>query len=220
LENSNLKKAINSKIVPLSCKTENQKKYVRSIIENDITFCTGISGTGKTFVAAGLASEKLFNGEIAKIVVTRPLVCTGKDIGALPGEIDEKVMPYLAPLEENFKFFLNDMYRECFREGQIVYKPLELMRGATFNSSIMILDEAQNCSIEQIKMFITRIGQGSKVIVNGDLNQTDLRRDGASALTYCINKLKDVKGVGVVNFTAADIQRNGIIGRVLNALEQ
>lgn len=214
-----MKKPSNPKLVPISFKTENQKKYILSIIENDITFCTGVSGTGKTFVAAGLACQKLHEGEISKIVVTRPLVCTGKDIGALPGEIDEKVMPYLSPLEESFKFFLNDMYRDYFKDGHIVYKPLELMRGSTFNNAIMILDEAQNCSIEQIKMFITRIGQNSKVIINGDLNQTDLRRDGASALTYCVKKLSSVKGVGVVNFTTADIQRNGIIGRVLNALE-
>jgi len=174
--------------------------------------------THNTFIASGLASEKLHKGDISRIVVTRPLVCTGKDIGALPGELDEKIMPYLLPLEENFRFFLGDMYKDYFSQGFILYKPLELMRGSTFNNAIMILDEAQNCTLEQLKMFITRIGQDSKVIINGDLDQTDLRKT-PSSLLYCINKLKDIKGIGNVKFDTSDIQRNGIIGKVLKALE-
>jgi phosphate starvation-inducible PhoH-like protein len=203
---------------PLVAKTENQKDYILSIVENDVTICTGPSGTGKSFIAAGIAAEHLQKDKIETIIVTRPLVCTGKDIGSLPGELNDKIKPYLLPMEENLKYFLGrDKFGLYYNLKRIRFEPLETMRGATFHNSYMILDEAQNCTLEQIKMFMTRIGEGSKVIVNGDTKQTDLYRD--SGLSFCIDKLRNVEGIGICAFDYGDIQRNGIIGRILTALE-
>lgn len=202
----------------VEAKTDNQKEYIRAIIENHVVFCTGPSGSGKSFVAAGIAAEHLHRGTVEQIIVTRPLVCTGKEIGSLPGELDEKIAPYLLPMKENLKFFLGRSYYGHYdNDGRIHYKPLEVMRGATFHNSYMILDEAQNCTVEQIKMFITRMGKNSKVLINGDTNQDDLK--GRSGLRFCIDKLKQINGVGVCELTYEDIQRNDIIGRVLTALE-
>jgi len=202
----------------LVAKTENQKTYIRSIIENDVTFCTGPSGTGKSFIVAGVASEHLLRDKIETIIVTRPLVCTGKDIGSLPGELNEKIKPYLQPMEENLKYFLGrDHFGLYYNTRRIRFEPLETMRGSTFHNAYMILDEAQNCTIEQIKMFITRMGENSKVIINGDSNQTDLYNK--SGLVTCIEKLNDLHGVGICRLGYNDIQRNGILGAILNALE-
>ena len=207
------------RIVPIEAKTENQKDYIIDLVENDVIFCIGPSGSGKSFIAAGIAANKIFKNEIDQIIVTRPLVCAGKDIGSLPGELDDKIKPYLLPMEENLKYFLGrDYYGKLFNDRRIRYEPLELMRGATFNDSYMILDEAQNCTIEQIKMFITRMGKGSKVMINGDIRQTDIRN--FSGLMNCVDRLEDVEGVAISRLYNEDIQRNGIIGRVLEALEE
>jgi phosphate starvation-inducible PhoH-like protein len=219
---NNNKKSKKDKQTPkpnvLEAKTENQRNYIRSIIENDVIFCTGPSGTGKSFIAAGIAASRLLKDEVETIIVTRPLVCTGKDIGSLPGELNDKIKPYLAPMEENLKYFLGrDKFGLYFNTRRIRFEPLETMRGATFHNSYMILDEAQNCTMEQIKMFITRMGDHSKVIINGDTKQTDLYRD--SGLYYCLEKLNNLQGVGICSLGYNDIQRNGILGRILNALE-
>lgn len=203
----------------LVAKTENQKTYIRSIIENDITFCTGPSGTGKSFIVAGIASEHLLKDKIDNIIVTRPLVCTGKDIGSLPGELNEKIKPYLQPMEENLKYFLGrDHFGLFYNTRRIRFEPLETMRGSTFHNSYMVLDEAQNCTLDQIKMFITRMGENSKVIINGDIKQTDLYNK--SGLLYCIDKLSNMHGVGICKLGYNDIQRNGILGAILRALEE
>lgn len=202
----------------LIARTENQKNYIRSIIENEVTFCTGPSGTGKSFIVAGVASEHILKDKIETIVVTRPLVCTGKDIGSLPGELNEKIKPYLQPMEENLKYFLGrDHFGLYYNTRRIRFEPLETMRGFTFHNAYMILDEAQNCTLEQIKMFITRMGENSKVIINGDTKQTDLR--DKSGLMYCIDKLKQTHGIGICQLGYSDIQRNGILGAILHALE-
>ena len=207
------------RIVPITAKTINQKDYIRDIIENDVIFCTGPSGSGKSYIAAGIAANHIYRDEVEQIIVTRPLVCAGKDIGSLPGELDEKIKPYLLPMEENLKHFLGrDYYGKLFNERRIRYEPLEIMRGATFHDAYMILDEAQNCTLDQIKMFITRMGDKSKVLINGDIRQTDIRK--FSGLLDCIDRLEDVDGVGVSRLYYEDIQRNGIIGRVLEALEE
>ena len=136
----------------------------------------------------------------------------------MPGELQEKIAPYLGPMQENIKFFLGQsLYGHYNNERRLRYEPLEVMRGATFHDSYMILDEAQNCTFEQIKMFITRMGKNSKIIINGDINQSDIR--GSSGLEHCMDRLEGVLGVGVCELTREDIQRNGILGRVLEALE-
>lgn len=202
----------------LIAKTENQKHYIRSIIENDVIFCTGPSGTGKSFIVAGIAAEHIEKDLIENIVVTRPLICTGKDIGSLPGEINEKIKPYLQPMEENLKYFLGrDRFGLYYNTRRIKFEPLETMRGMTYHNSYMILDEAQNCTLEQIKMFITRMGENSKVIINGDIKQTDLYRN--EGLSYCIDKLKGIPGVAICKLEYHDIQRNGILGSILHVLE-
>jgi phosphate starvation-inducible PhoH-like protein len=202
----------------LAAKTENQKEYIRSIIENDITFCTGPSGTGKSFIAAGIASEHLLKDKIETIIVTRPLICTGKDIGSLPGELNEKIKPYLQPMEENLKYFLGrDKFGLYYNTRRIRFEPLETMRGSTFHNAYMILDEAQNCTLEQIKMFITRMGENSKVMINGDTKQTDLYN--TNGLNFCLDRLKSINGIGICKLDYSDIQRNGILGAVLHALE-
>ena len=207
------------KVKSLKAKTKNQKAYILSIVENDITFCFGPSGTGKSFVAAGIAAEHLNHDKTSQIIVTRPLVCAGKNLGAVPGEVDDKVKPYLKPMEENLKFFLgNKRFNRLIEEDIIKFEPLELMRGASFHNSYMILDEAQNCTVDQIKMFITRMGDNSKVIVNGDIKQTDIR--DLNGLSIVIDKLHSIQGIGICKLSYDDIQRNGIIGRVLRALEE
>ncbi len=212
------KKGKQPKLVALEAKTFNQKDYIRAIIEHDIIICSGPSGSGKSFIAAGIAAHQLHKGDTSQIIVTRPLVCTGKDIGSLPGEMNEKIAPYLLPMEENLKHFLGQaFYGHYSNDGTIQYRPLELMRGATFHDAYMILDEAQNCTVEQIKMFMTRMGQNSKVLINGDINQDDLQ--GRSGLEFCMEKIEDIDGCAICELTYSDIQRNGILGKVIRALE-
>jgi phosphate starvation-inducible PhoH-like protein len=202
----------------LTAKTQNQKLYIRAIVESDVIICTGPAGSGKSFVAAGISAEHFIRGKADQIVVTRPLVCSGRDIGALPGELGEKIQPYLKPMEENLKHFLGrDRHKRDFLEGKIKYEPLEVMRGATYNNTYMILDEAQNCTVDQIKMFITRMGENSKAIINGDISQTDLGH--RSGLDFCVSRLENIKGVGIIRLDYEDIQRHGIIGQILTALE-
>lgn len=202
----------------VEAKTENHKEYIKSISTNDITICIGPAGCGKSYIAAGMFAQYLHSGKYNQIIATRPLVCAGKDIGSLPGEMNEKIAPYLKPIEENIKNFLGvSNYGQYFNDGRIRYEPLELMRGATFSNSLMILDEAQNCTLEQIKMFITRMGENSKIIINGDHKQADIRTNG---LTTVLSKLSNIDGIGICRLTIDDIQRNGIIGKVLKALEE
>lgn len=202
----------------LEAKGKNQTDYVLSIIKNDITFCSGPSGTGKSFISAGIAAQHLLKGKTKQLIVTRPLVSAGASLGAVPGDVQEKVRPYLKPMEENLRYFLGDEnFDELLEEDLIRFEPLELMRGASYHDAYMILDEAQNCTLSQIKMFITRIGENSKVIINGDTDQTDLKR--GSGLHICVERLKHLRAVGVCELTEDDIQRNPIIKSVLMALK-
>lgn len=204
---------------PLQAKNQSQGHYICGIDSNSIVFGIGPAGCGKTYIAAAYAAEQLESGKIERIIVTRPAIgVDGEDLGALPGELDEKYDPWLAPvldaLEERLGKGRVKMYR---KSGRIVGAPLMLIRGKTFNDSIIILDEAQNTTPGQMKACLTRIGNGSKMVVTGDIGQSDIR--GANGLEDAQHKLRGVRGVYVHEFTREDCVRSGICGRVLDAYE-
>ena len=186
--------------------------------EDDITFCSGPAGSGKTAVAVGLACEYFLENKVEKIIITRPVVESGRGLGYLPGSLNEKIAPYLVPVVEEIKLYLGrETYNSARAINTIETCPLEYMRGRNFHNSFMILDEAQNATYEQIKMFLTRIGLGSKAVINGDLSQTDLEGcDGG--LDLCMDRLEDVEGVSICTLTSSDIVRNGIISKILARL--
>jgi phosphate starvation-inducible PhoH-like protein len=200
-------------------KTINQSDYVRSIVENEVIFCTGPAGSGKTAVAVGLACEHLVFGKVNKIVITRPVVEAGRGIGYLPGTANEKLHPYLLPiLDEMSMYFSPVELQKLMQQDIIEVAPLEYMRGRNFHRSFMILDEGQNATYDQLKMFVTRMGSNSKCIVNGDLKQSDLARDGVVALETFVDKLNNIEGVAIQELTAIDIVRNPIISKILEKL--
>lgn len=218
----------------LSARTEGQKNYIISIVSNRITLCTGPAGTGKTAVSIALACQMLYDDEqypeIDQIVISRPCIDSGKSFGALPGELDDKIHPYLIPAKEELEKWMGP--QRYFNSGSSANKkakgpnnkshilePLELMRGRTFNNSIMILDEAQNATFAQIKMFITRMGEYSKVIVNGDIKQTDLKSRESGGLEQCIERLDHLNGIETIRLTTDDVVRDTFLRSVIIALE-
>jgi len=214
------KKPIRPSRKKLKPKTENQENYIIEMAESDVTFCCGPAGSGKTAVAVGMACEYFLTDKIEKIVVTRPVVESGRRIGFLPGTLNEKVHPYMVPIIEEMKLYLGvETYNSMRTTNTIEICPLEYMRGRNFHNTFMILDEAQNAEFEQIKMFVTRIGIGSKAVINGDLDQTDLRGHADGGLNDFINALTDLDGVGICELTNKDIVRNGIISKILDRLK-
>lgn len=203
----------------LKAKTLGQAEYIKKITSSDVVVCTGPAGTGKSAVAVGMASFLLCKEEYEKVVITRPIVSAGtRKLGALPGEVKEKIMPYLIPLVEELKHFLgNELFHRMMTDGRIVAEPLELMRGRNFHHSIMILDEAQNCEFEDLVMFVTRMGENSKVLINGDTDQCDLDRD-YSALEDIIKRTSSIQGFSHVALTDEDIVRNPLIKEFLKAV--
>jgi phosphate starvation-inducible PhoH-like protein len=201
-------------------KTVNQANYVRAISESDVIICTGPAGTGKTAVAIGLAIEHLMNGKIAKIVLTRPVIEAGRGMGFLPGTASEKLHPYLLPMLDELEAYLSPPEIHKYMNLNLVeVAALEHMRGRNFHQSYMVLDEAQNATMKQIKMFITRMGRNSKCIINGDLRQSDLERFGKLDLELCLEKLDNVPRVSLVTLTSEDIVRNPLIADILDRLE-
>ena len=205
-------------------KTDNQAKYISSIIDNTVTICCGPAGSGKSYITSGLACQYLRDNKISKILISRPLVTVGRSVGFLPGSIDEKISPFNCIMEEHFQEFLSkEEYISARRAKEIFYMPLETMRGATYKDTYMILDEAQNFTMDQIKMFLTRVGYGSKVVINGDLGQTDIKRNyynETSGLGEVMDRLEGLKDVGICELDHDDIQRHSIISPILRALEQ
>lgn len=203
----------------LKPKSKNQALYIKSMMDNDVTFCSGPAGSGKTALAVGLASQFLLEGRIEKIVITRPVVESGRGLGFLPGTLTEKILPYLIPIIEEMKLYLGpDVFGQSKGSNIIEMCPLEYMRGRNFHNTFMILDEAQNATFEQIKMFLTRIGMNSKAVINGDISQTDLDDRSEGGLDDCMTRLATVEGVGVCKLFGSDIVRNKIIADILAVL--
>ena len=201
-------------------KTRNQETYMQSINKSDVTFCSGPAGSGKTSVSVGMACEYLIEKKVDKIIITRPVVESGRGLGHLPGTLVEKINPYLIPILEEMNQYLTKNTVETYRSRDIIELcPLEYMRGRNFHNCFMILDEAQNATFEQIKMFITRIGKDSKAVINGDLRQSDLGKH-QGGLKTCMDKLVEVSGVGVCKLDYSDIVRSGIVSKILMTLNK
>lgn len=203
---------------PLEPQTHAQAAYLNAIEVYDLVFCMGPAGTGKTYVAGMLAGLALRDKAINKIILTRPAVEAGENLGFLPGELEEKYEPYLTPFKDVLCDALGkSMYDYCLKVGKIEPAPLAYMRGRTFKNCIVILDEAQNVTPVQMKMFLTRIGENCTVIVSGDLKQKDIA--GTSGLADAIERLKDVRQAAHVEFNTEDVVRSGFVQRVIVAYE-
>lgn len=202
-------------------KTAGQKRYLEAVIGNDLTFCVGPAGTGKTYLAVAAAAHLLKHGQARRIVLARPAVEAGERLGFLPGDLQAKVNPYLRPLFDA----LNDMMdfeqvRRFMTNDVIEVIPLAFMRGRTLNESVIILDEAQNTTPSQMLMFLTRLGHESKMIVTGDTSQVDLPEEQRSGLVDAVEKLKGIKGIGIVELERGDIVRHRLVQNIVNAYER
>jgi phosphate starvation-inducible PhoH-like protein len=205
----------------IKCKTHGQKKYVDAIRNNDVVFGIGPAGTGKTFLAVAMAVTAFKKKEVDRIVLTRPAVEAGEKLGFLPGDLQHKVDPYLRPLYDSLYEMMGfDSYQNYLEKGMIEVVPLAYMRGRTLDSSFIILDEAQNTTPEQMKMFLTRIGFGSKVVVTGDITQIDLPQDKRSGLKEVVNILKNIKGLDFVYLSDKDVVRHELVQKIILAYEK
>ena len=206
---------------PITARTENQQLLVKAFENNDLVFATGPAGSGKTFVAIALAVKALKNKEVRKIILSRPAVEAGEKLGFLPGEMKDKLDPYLQPLYDA----LQDMspaakLKEYMENNVIQIAPLAFMRGRTLNDAVIILDEAQNTTTHQIKMFLTRLGMNAKMIVTGDVTQIDLPPSTTSGLIQAMQILKGVNGIGKIEFTKKDIVRHKLVQRIVEAYDK
>jgi phosphate starvation-inducible PhoH-like protein len=206
------------KVVP---KTQGQKKYYESVLKNDIVFAVGPAGTGKTYQAVACAVSALKNNEIEKIVITRPVVEAGERLGFLPGDLKEKVDPYLTPLYDALYKMIDGVKLKAYLDKKIIeIAPLAYMRGRTLHNSFMILDEAQNSTKMQMKMFLTRLGVTSKAIITGDITQTDLESRETSGLVDAINVLKKIKGISFIELNEKDIVRHKLVKDIIKAYKK
>jgi phosphate starvation-inducible PhoH-like protein len=205
-------------IVP---KTKGQEAYVKTVRKNDVVFSIGPAGTGKTFLAVALAVAALENHEVDRIILCRPAVEAGESLGFLPGDLKEKVDPYLAPLYDSLRRMLpENKLTKLFEQKTIEVIPLAYMRGRTLDSAYMILDEAQNATVMQMKMFLTRLGIGSRAIVTGDITQIDLQRRTDSGLVQVSNILNNVEGIGFVTLDCNDVVRHSLVMKIIQAYDE
>lgn len=202
-------------------RTDNQQKFVGIVKENDMVFALGPSGTGKTYTAVALAVKALKNKEVRKIILTRPAVEAGENLGFLPGDLKEKLDPYLQPLFDALRDMIPPEKLKYYMEnGVIQIAPLAYMRGRTLDNAWVILDEAQNATRNQMKMFLTRMGQSAKFVITGDMSQIDLPKNQQSGLLEAYSILKNVKGIGMIEFDKADVIRHKLVKKVLEAYEK
>jgi len=205
----------------IQARTPNQHKLVQSIKENDMVFAVGPAGTGKTYTAVAMAVRALKDKRVKKIILTRPAVEAGENLGFLPGDLKEKLDPYLQPLYNALTDMLPyDKVAEYMEKGVIEVAPLAFMRGRTLDKAFVILDEAQNSTIPQIKMFLTRMGRDAKFVVTGDASQVDLPKGQKSGLGHALNVLKDVDGICQVNLLGVDVMRHRLVRSIITAFEK
>ncbi len=202
-------------------RTDGQARYVRAMRDNDLTICVGPAGTGKTWLAVGMAVSLLRQGNVKKIVLVRPAVEAGERLGFLPGDIAAKVNPYLRPLFDALNDMMEPEQVKRYMENDIIeIVPLAFMRGRTLNQAVIILDEGQNTTIPQMKMFLTRMGSGSKIIVTGDVTQVDLPKQTRSGLTDAVHRLRDLERIAIIYLDEHDIVRNPLVQQILRAYEE
>jgi phosphate starvation-inducible protein PhoH and related proteins len=201
-------------------RTDGQGRYVRAMREHDLTICVGPAGTGKTWLAVGMAVSWLRQGQVKKMVLVRPAVEAGERLGFLPGGVEAKVNPYLRPLFDALNDMMEPEQVKRYMENDIIeIVPLAYMRGRTLNQAVIILDEGQNTTVPQMKMFLTRMGHGSKIIVTGDVTQVDLPKQTRSGLTDAIHRLRDIDRIALVYLDESDIVRNPLVQQILRAYE-
>jgi phosphate starvation-inducible PhoH-like protein len=205
----------------VSARTANQQAYIEQIRKNELVFGVGPAGTGKTYLAVACAAEALMNGEVDRIILSRPAVEAGERLGFLPGDMKEKVDPYLRPLYDAlYDMMPQSLVAKALAENQIEIAPLAFMRGRTLASAFIILDEAQNTTPQQMKMFLTRLGEGSRMVVTGDPSQVDLPYGVVSGLDDALSILDGVAGVGITAFRTTDIVRHALVGRIVAAYDK
>ena len=206
---------------PITARTENQQVLVKAFENNDLVFATGPAGSGKTFVAIALAVKALKNKEVRKIILSRPAVEAGEKLGFLPGEMKDKLDPYLQPLYDALQDMIPAAKLKEYMENNVIQiAPLAFMRGRTLNDAVIIFDEAQNTTTHQIKMFLTRLGMNAKMIVTGDVTQIDLPPSTTSGLIQAMQILKGVNGIGKIEFTKKDIVRHKLVQRIVEAYDK
>ena len=210
--------AITSKGKQIKAKTIGQKSYVDSIKKNEIVFGVGPAGTGKTYLAVAMAVSAFKTKQVEKIILTRPAVEAGESLGFLPGDLQSKVDPYLRPLYDALQeMFGLESYQKLIEKGVIEIAPLAYMRGRTLNNAFIILDEAQNTTKEQMKMFLTRMGEGSRMVITGDVTQIDLPKGKKSGLMHATAILKNIEGIGIIKLTAKDVVRHSLVMKIIKA---